>query len=1055
MILINKVTPFANETYQKDLMECLLTNADVGFITNIVVFYNNTNIVLPKSNKVKLVVKNGYSDYDIIDYCKRIYKEDIFIFANPFTIFNNTLIHLEKPLNNVIKLNDAYIFSRNTNIKHDELIDNLFIETISNSKIITQTKQIWSKEFKLVVNSDISFKPRISKENQKRINSFLSENKKEYKIPKIDIIIVSVNYNDFLPITLKSIPKEFTVTVVTSKDDKECQLICNKIGVNCVVSDRLYENGAVFNKGKAINDGIKSIQNPEWILLLDADIYLKDDFLNVVSSTNLPSQDLIICKRLIIDDYDTFLKWKNGENVGTMERAKGYGFFHLFNIKSAKKKPIFPENYNDASFSDLEFRDMFNSKKELDTYVVHLGPTHQNWTGRKTEKFVDNISDILNESERKSNIINQYNKPLNNNSEDFEIINISSNKKGKKILFLMYLNDIGGAEYVSYQHIKACKELGYSPVVISADKGMFFNKIKELDVDLYYSKLYEINSDSVINILYNLSNSCEIIYNCNYFGITPYIKALKELKEFKYYTIAHSDIEWVINSLFEYDVITDKYIVIHDKIRDEFNKKGVCNTRIITIPNYVDHNLISENVETFNNRNIKRNLGIKDEDFVIGMVTRISPDKNILDSIKIISKLNIEKVKLLIVGDAPNTTEAQPYKKEVLDYIKELKLENKVIITGHVNNNDVYKYISVFNISLNTSPSEGLPISLLEQMSCGIHCVYPSHGEIPLVLEGYGSVININQRKSFDKNDTDNYIFNRFKDEELSLFIDEILKIYQSGTIDKDKIKEQIKYNRSSEKWKYYLDYLYGGYKNGTSFIIRARNEEQNITECLTSIADIADEVIFVDHLSTDRTYEIASEISRKYDNIKVFRYNREVPKAGINYKNNIKLVGNSLSNYYNFCLSKSTKKTIIKWDADFIANRSNLLEMIKEFNLSNRDDKFSLWFSGETLFIKSEKMYINKNSYYDEYRSFSLLNGVKWVDADRCEYIDREYANISTPLRYEKPCFYEIKRVENDEFSNRDGLIDSRDRQDFEIIENLKANIISDNLKFIESLND
>lgn len=128
---------------------------------------------------------------------------------------------------------------------------------------------------------------------------------------------------------------------------------------------------------------------------------------------------------------------------------------------------------------------------------------------------------------------------------------------------------------------------------------------------------------------------------------------------------------------------------------------------------------------------------------------------------------------------------------------------------------------------------------------------------------------------------------------------------------------------------------------------------------------------------------------------------------------------------------------------------------MIKEFNLRNREDKFSLWFSGETLFIKSDKMYINKNSYYDEYRSFSLMNGVKWVDADRCEYIDREYANISTPLRYEKPCFYEFKRVENDEFSNRDGLIDSRDRQDFEIIENLKLDIISENLKFIENLND
>jgi glycerol-3-phosphate cytidylyltransferase len=434
------------------------------------------------------------------------------------------------------------------------------------------------------------------------------------------------------------------------------------------------------------------------------------------------------------------------------------------------------------------------------------------------------------------------------------------------------------------------------------------------------------------------------------------------------------------------------------------------------------------------------------------MITRISPDKNILDAIKILSKLD-NNTKLLIVGDAPEKEEAKPYKNEVLDEIKKYNLQDRVIITGHVNNEDVIKYASCFNVAINTSPSEGLPISLLEQMSIGIHCVYPSHGEIPLVLSGCGSVIEMKQRKSFDHS-SDDYIFSRFKDFEIDMFVNEIKSILNKNTIDKNKIIERIKYHRSSENAKYYLDFLYGGYKEGVSFVIRARNEILNIQDCIDSISDIADEIIFVDHLSTDGTYEKALELSKIYDNLKVFRYDREIPKPGPNYQNNINILGNSIAQYYNFCLSKSTRKTIFKWDADFIANRENLNKLITSYSLRTRDDKFSMWFTGETVFIKDEKKYINKDSFYDEYRGFSLSNGVKWEDAIRCEYVDRKYANSSIALRFEDPCFYEIKRLNIDEFEHREGLIDERDRRDFQIIQDLQLNNIPSYLEEIENLN-
>lgn len=375
MILINKVTPFANETFQKDLIECVLHNVGISFISSIIVFHNNTNIIIPKHNKIKLVVKQNYSDREIIEYCKLISNDEIFIFSNPFVKFNNTLINLETPVKKPIKIGeDCFIFSRNEKLEN-ESIESAFPLLVSNNKILIERKNIWTKEF-----------TNIRKE-QKFI---VKENFKNSKVPKIDIVIVSVDYNDTLPITLGSIPSDFSVTVVTTYDDLECQKICSRLNAKCVISERLYEEDASFNKGKAINDGINSLENPEWILLLDADIYLKEDFINIIKSTNLSHQDLFICKRLIIENNEDFEKWKKGENVGKMERAKGYGFFHLFNAKYRKRKK-FPENYSDASFSDLEFRDSFNSKKELDTYVIHLGSTSQNWKGRKTESFVNKI----------------------------------------------------------------------------------------------------------------------------------------------------------------------------------------------------------------------------------------------------------------------------------------------------------------------------------------------------------------------------------------------------------------------------------------------------------------------------------------------------------------------------------------------------------------------------------------------------------------------------------------------------------------------------------------
>jgi cellulose synthase/poly-beta-1,6-N-acetylglucosamine synthase-like glycosyltransferase len=199
--------------------------------------------------------------------------------------------------------------------------------------------------------------------------------------------------------------------------------------------------------------------------------------------------------------------------------------------------------------------------------------------------------------------------------------------------------------------------------------------------------------------------------------------------------------------------------------------------------------------------------------------------------------------------------------------------------------------------------------------------------------------------------------------------------------------------------------------ENGISLIIRAKNEEKNVAICIESVINYVDEIIFVDNNSTDKTFEIINTYASKYDKIKVYQYNIKVNRVGIEHlqalKNNDK---NTLGTFYNWCLSKATKKIVFKWDADFICIQHNFKKLVDEYKLQNMTQNIAIWFTGYTLFINNEKYYINTKSFYDEYRIFSYENNFKWYDANLCEYTEPYLKNCSNKYKFIEPLFYEIK---------------------------------------------
>lgn len=319
-----------------------------------------------------------------------------------------------------------------------------------------------------------------------------------------------------------------------------------------------------------------------------------------------------------------------------------------------------------------------------------------------------------------------------------------------KVAFLINSNDIGGAEYVSYQHVRIAKEAGMDVLVISGEDGLFCSKIKELGVKVVLAPVINLKPWPLKDDLVQLFKGLDVVFNCNWFTAHASVKEMKSKKlfRFRYFSILHSNIDWVIRNTLPYNSIIHKYYAINDKIISAFVKAGVSRDKFTLIPNCVDTDLIVRKGEA-NGWYVRSRLGIRAGDLVIGMTTRIAGDKNVLDAVRLLNEVNKHRpASLVILGGAPENEACKAYEAKLRAFAWESAYADRIYLQGKMSNEEVYRWQVVFDVAVNLSPSEGLPISMLEQMAAGIYCLYPRVGGIADVLTGLGFLANIRQRTS-------------------------------------------------------------------------------------------------------------------------------------------------------------------------------------------------------------------------------------------------------------------------------------------------------------------
>ena len=297
MLLINKIPHQEILNYKENIINCLTHNNYNNYINEIIVYLEANDKDLPILKNVKYIIKRDKNIDELLEYSKKISQNDKIIIANWDVIFSD--LELKKYSLNNSTINKKYrILSRN------EININREIEPLSKS---TENKiQISKKEIT---------------PTQIQINRKLNQ--------RLDVVIVSVNYNDFLLLSLKNNIKLFeNIHVVTSKDDFLCHKICEKFKVNCIKTDIMYEGGSKFNKGKAINLALNYIKEPSFVLILDADIIVE----NKIDLNELREDTIYSTGRYYINNYEQLKEYKSNSDIQNFlyEEFRGIGFFQLF-----------------------------------------------------------------------------------------------------------------------------------------------------------------------------------------------------------------------------------------------------------------------------------------------------------------------------------------------------------------------------------------------------------------------------------------------------------------------------------------------------------------------------------------------------------------------------------------------------------------------------------------------------------------------------------------------------------------------------------------------------
>jgi len=168
----------------------------------------------------------------------------------------------------------------------------------------------------------------------------------------------------------------------------------------------------------------------------------------------------------------------------------------------------------------------------------------------------------------------------------------------------------------------------------------------------------------------------------------------------------------------------DQVIAVSKDMAGILRRSGYPADRITHIHNGIDVGAVRP---LRSRQEVRRELGVEPETYLIGAVGRLSPVKghaNFLRAARLVLHKQ-PRAKILIIGDGPLNAELRAMATE-------LRIDGACIFAGH--RTDVHDLLPAMDVFVLPSLSEGIPMALLEAMALGTPVVATAVGGIPEVV---------------------------------------------------------------------------------------------------------------------------------------------------------------------------------------------------------------------------------------------------------------------------------------------------------------------------------
>ena len=178
-----------------------------------------------------------------------------------------------------------------------------------------------------------------------------------------------------------------------------------------------------------------------------------------------------------------------------------------------------------------------------------------------------------------------------------------------------------------------------------------------------------------------------------------------------------------IDKIYGKCVAVSEYIINKYRLQTANSKE---NTAVIF--NGIDTAIFQQEVSKKEHHELRKSLGINDDDFVLVFCGRLVKVKGVKELIESVLKCQNNKIKLLIIGSSNfGNGDEGAYPMEVKKLVHEHS--DQIKFTGYIDNKDIYKYHKIADVGVIPSTyNDPCPLSMFEMITSGLPTIATAAG---------------------------------------------------------------------------------------------------------------------------------------------------------------------------------------------------------------------------------------------------------------------------------------------------------------------------------------